>query len=268
MSVPASNAHSSVAVVFLLRWDDATWREHAVRFMRSYQAFHAGIDHRLYVALKGFETAGGVEEAGRILGGLDHQAIVVPEEGRDIGAYLAISQRLSEARVCFLNSHSEILGGHWLLKLDRNLDQPRVGMVGATGSYESLHALDPVFPAFPNPHLRTNAFMVDVSLFRDITADVKILGRRDAFLFESGQRSMTHRVLSRGLRVLTVGRNGRGYDVDWWPWSNGFRQGGQENLLVGDNQTRNFEILQRPERELMVRQTWGRHGRRDVLPGA
>jgi hypothetical protein len=109
--------------------------------------------------------------------------------------------------------------------------------------------------------------MLDVALLHRIAADIVIEGRRDAFLFESGPLSMTNRVLAKDLRVLTVGRNGRAYDIDWWPWSEGFRQGLQTNLLIGDNQTRHFDILQRPERELLARQSWGDYRSRTVLPG-
>ena len=257
----------TIAVVFLLRWEDAGWRAHARRFLASYAAFDAGVGHRLYIALKGFDTEAAVAEAAVLCAAVPHVPVVVEEAGRDIGAYLTMSRRIDEPRVCFLNSHSQILCDGWLLKLDRNLDAPGVGLVGATGSYESLHVIDPDFPAFPNPHLRTNGFMLDVALLHAITADVAIEGRRDAFMFESGALSMTNRVLARDLRVLTVGRNGRGYDIDWWPWSDGFRQGRQTNLLVGDNQTRHFDALQRPERDLLAGQSWGVYRSRSTLPG-
>ena len=256
----------TIAVVFLLRSLDAGWREHAARFLRSYKTFDAGLGHGLHVALKGFEDAESQAEAAAIFAGVAHRALVVPELGRDIGAYLWVSRALSESRVCFLNSHTQILASSWLRKLSDNLDRPAVGMVGATASFESLRPLNADFPAFPNPHMRTNGFMLDMALFRKITADVVIESRHDAFLFESGQLSMTNRVLNLNLAVLVVGRNGRGYDVAWWPWSEGFRQGEQGNLLIGDNQTRHFDLLQRPEKELLARQTWGGFRSRAALP--
>ena len=39
-----------------------------------------------------------------------------------------------------LNSHSEILSPDWLAELDRALDQPRSGLVGATGSWASTRS--------------------------------------------------------------------------------------------------------------------------------
>jgi hypothetical protein len=54
---------------------------------------------------------------------------------------------------------------------------------------------------------------------------------------------MTRQVQSRGLQTLVVGRNGQGYSPDSWPRSDTFRQHGQANLLIGDNQTRHFEAL-------------------------
>ncbi|MDG2528806.1 hypothetical protein [Caulobacter endophyticus] len=253
-------------VAFLLRRGDAAWREHAAAFLASYEAFDAGRSHRLLVILKDFENAGDEAEAHARLAGARYDALVVPEAGRDIGAYMAVARHLGDERVCFLNSHARVLCPGWLRQLDRHLDRPEVGMVGATASFESLRALDPAFPGFPNPHLRTNAFMVAAPLFREITADLPMVTRQDAFMFESGALSMTNRVLAAGRQVVVAGRNGRAYPVDWWPWSGGFRQGLQENLLVGDNQTRHFDRLPWPERVLLANATWGEFRSRTSPP--
>lgn len=54
-----------------------------------------------------------------------------------------------------------------------------------------------------------------------------------------------------------VGRNGRGYPPRWWPYSETFRQGTQANLLVGDNQTRNFNAMVWLEKIELSQATWG-----------
>jgi hypothetical protein len=59
---------------------------------------------------------------------------------QDLAAYLRAAQLLEHERLCFLNSYSEILVPDWLTKLNEALDQPRVGLVGATGSWASTRS--------------------------------------------------------------------------------------------------------------------------------
>ncbi len=96
--------------------------------------------------------------AAEIFDGLPFEAIETDDLSFDLGAYADALRSVGEDHICFLNTNSEINAPFWLAKLLRNLDTPGVGMVGATGSFESLHYINRLFPAYPNPHLRTNAF--------------------------------------------------------------------------------------------------------------
>ena len=61
---------------------------------------------------------------------------------------------------------------------------------------------------------------------------------------------MTAQVLARGERALVVGRDGEAYAPERWPESATFRSGGQANLLVADNRTRQWEEADAAEREI------------------
>jgi hypothetical protein len=95
------------------------------------------------------------------------------------------------------------------------------------------------WPRFPNPHLRSNGFMIRrdnlLQTFSEV-APTKLA----ALQFESGPLSLTNAVLASSRRVLLIGKNGT-YDIDQWPRSNIFRSGMQENLIISDNQTRDFD---------------------------
>jgi hypothetical protein len=65
---------------------------------------------------------------------------------------------------------------------------------------------------------------------------------------------------------MLVGRNGRAYPPEWWPFSDTFRQGQQENLLVADNITRTYDSSTWPEKQFLVQQTWGRFIREENVP--
>jgi len=191
-------------------------------------------------------------------GDLRPTVVDVDDLGFDLGAYRAAGSAIAEPYVCFLNSNSEILGDHWLRKLWTNLAAPQVGMVSATGSFESMNERNPEFPAFPNVHLRSNAFLISRTMFLELTDGRTVATKDDVWRMESGNEGMTRQIQRRGLGVAVVGRNGRGYAPRWWPLSGTFRLGRQDNLLIGDNQTRWFAALPGDQKSAIVQHTWGR----------
>jgi hypothetical protein len=255
---------ATIAVAFLVRGADLGWRSSCQRFLGSYRRFRPGVEHSLYVIFKGFDDASALNDATSLLSPVPYKPMFLPDDSFDIGAYIAWANQIDEDRVCMLNMSSELLAEDWLRKLAVNLALPNVGLVGATGSYESLHDLDEAIPVFPNIHIRSNAFMINRDSFCGIAKDHVIREKPDAYLFESGPRSMTRQVIAMGQEILLVGRNGRGYSPPWWPTSDTFRLGTQSNLLVGDNQTRNFAALPWMEKRRIEMSTWGKYIREEM----
>lgn len=109
------------------------------RFLASYQAHDAGAEHELVVLLNGVDRAqrGVLLEA---LGGTEHRLLQTEEPIQDLAAYAWVGSRLEHERLCFLNSYSTIRAQGWLGKLDRALDRPRAGLVGASGSWGSIRS--------------------------------------------------------------------------------------------------------------------------------
>ena len=256
------------------------------RFLRSYREHPSGAAHELAFLFKGFKGEGDTREYDGLVADLPHSREFIPDVGFDLHAYFGAAQRLKHDYLCFLNSYSRILGDEWLAKLHRCVVQEGVGLVGASGSWQSMAggyaahqnagrslgksrslpariikglldrrpgmlqrrvgfallklsgALRPGrnFPPFPNYHIRTNAFMgARATLLRIQLGPMRF--KFSAYKFESGIDSMTNQVLRLGLRVLVVGRDGKGYPPQLWHASNTFWQSRQENLLVADNQT-------------------------------
>ncbi|MFI5004961.1 MAG: hypothetical protein ACHQE6_08100 [Solirubrobacterales bacterium] len=109
------------------------------RFVRSYRAHPAGVEHELIVLLNNVSP----RQRPRLLAeleGVPHRLLVMPEPEQDLAAYAQAVRWLEHERLCFLNSHSEILAPDWLAMLDRALDQPHAGLVGATGSWASTRS--------------------------------------------------------------------------------------------------------------------------------
>jgi hypothetical protein len=232
------------------------------RFVRSYREHPAGLDHKLVVYLVGYARPEDAENDIAALADIEHEVVFLERDLLDLPIYALAAEALELPTLCFMNWHTEVLVPNWLATLHSLLERPEVGVVGATGSYEATMSRLPWrrrrWPGFPNPHLRTNAFMLQRELMRSLQWP-HVDNKRDAWTLESGYKGMTRQIQDRGLEVLIAGRDGKGYAPDEWPRSGTFRCGGQVNLLVADNRTRDWEQADPAEQERLTRLTWGPH---------
>lgn len=248
----ANSSGRDIAVVHLVR----AANEPAVlaRFLTSYLECPAGLPHRLVFLLKGFGSELPAQIS-QLVERVPHRKIHCRDAGYDISSYFHAAAQLVEPLVFFINSFSVVQGERWLSKLSCAYERSGAGLVGATGSWESMSfdaaqggrlrkvmavtctvPLRALFPPFPNPHLRTNAFFLARKDF--LAMQPRFMGSKlGAWLFESGRNSMTRQVLRNGRNVLVVGRDGSSYQPPEWSRSRTFWQSSQENLLIHDNRT-------------------------------
>lgn len=311
------------------------------RFLCSYKNFDPSVDHEFITVYKGF-TGSEINIAKKIFQNIEDRQISVNDEMTDIDSYLIAAESFHDIEIfCFLNTFSEIRKDGWLSFFFRAISIKDVGLVGATGSYESIltsnllnskviwltshHFLrynksihkqyksiiekhiphwvkkssiswmlssvqgdavnyrkvekyDPSFdtfwktltrddgcftflndsPSFPNPHIRSNAFMVKREhLFPILAAKSGIMTKNSSYLFEIGKKGLTNQIRSKGLRAVLVNNIGEIFDIPDWPKSQTFRLGKQEGLLIHDNQTRKFDELTPEERDILAYMTWG-----------
>jgi hypothetical protein len=112
------------------------------------------------------------------------------------------------------------------------------------------------FLPFPNPHIRSNGFMVQRERLLSFSS-AQVQKKLDACAFESGADSLTVQIRKAGLSAIIVDNNGRGYDVENWSTGQLFRVGNQGGLLLTDNQSRAFENMSAGARVTHARITWG-----------
>jgi hypothetical protein len=282
----------NVCVVYLARAGHGL--ESVTDFLRSYQQHPAQAEHDLVLLLKGFDRQAVPNEYRALLETVRHTVLFTPDEGFDVGSYFAAARQLEYTHFCFLNSYSVILDAGWLSKLLGTLSCPGVGLAGATGSWESHFSntrrpfptpepngrqmreprsiarsitsryrsyrneleLRTHFAPFPNPHLRTNAFVIA----RDLVLRLRVSPmqrKADTARFEAGRRSLTRQIFDMGLRALVVGRDGRAYEKDRWFESCTFRSGDQRNLLVEDNRTRQYREADAATKAWLQGLAWG-----------
>jgi hypothetical protein len=236
-------------------------------FLRSLEDHPAGEPHRLLALVNGLDRE--QEPASSVpvpVEGPAHEVLWLEENRIDLAVYRDVAEGIGEPYVCFMNSYCRPLADGWLRTMAAHARREDVGIVGTTGSYESFYSAArwPLrlrhrggFPPFPNPHVRTNGFMLRRSLMRELDWG-PVRRKRDAWRLESGYGSVTRQVHARGLRAVVVGRDGNAYDSDRWYESRTFRSGEQENLLVEDNRTRQFAEADPKTRQMLAERAWGR----------
>lgn len=258
------------------------------RFINSYRNHPAGMEHDLLLIFKGFAETDGLDDYYALLGDVAHRQFFVEDEGYDIGPYFQTATKFEYRYFCFLNSYSVLLAKDWLAKMYSHITRGDVGIVGATGSYESALTfylntnrrsvskrrpvkrlleecrrfiraarLNRNFAPFPNPHVRTNAFLCA----RQTLVQLRIKTPRtksDAEMFESGKEGLTGQILAMKLQALVVGRDGLAYPMTEWFESSTFRSGGQRNLLVADNRTEQYANADPETQSILASYAWGK----------
>jgi hypothetical protein len=209
------------------------------RFLASYEAHDAEVDHELVVVRKGE----GPEVEGQL---------TAPADCLDLGTYIWVARNYEAQRYLFLNTSSEILVDGWLKKMNRHLGGD-VGIVGATGSHGG--SVNGRIRA-PNPHVRTNAFMLERGLMLDLDWQEPIVEKQDAYDVEHGPKSLTTQIRDRGLEAVLVGRDGKGYPCGQWSESRTFCLAEQENRMIEDNATRRYMNNHHTGRYKLSRFAW------------
>ncbi|MBC8074566.1 MAG: hypothetical protein H7Y32_00695, partial [Chloroflexales bacterium] len=108
-------------------------------FLDAYRSHPAHIDHELLLLFKGFRNRSQLQAYQALLHDTPYRALYLADVGFDIGPYAVAAQRFEHRYFCFLNSFSAPLADGWLASLYRQLLRPGVGLVGASGSWESAY---------------------------------------------------------------------------------------------------------------------------------
>jgi hypothetical protein len=247
-------------------------------FLRSYAEHPAGLEHDLVIVLNGER---GQTSDPRVresllapLAGVEHRLIALERPMLDMPAYGTALRELEHEQICLLNSYSVLLADRWLALLSRALEQPDVGIAGATGSFESqaewvrgrvrhwpyqlagLKRARRDYPRFPNPHLRTTGIIASRALLAALDLH-EATDKRATYLLESGREGLTRRVAEVGMRAVVVGADGRPCEPDLWAQSATYRSSRQQNLLISDNRTREWDAARPRLKRRLSRDAWG-----------
>jgi hypothetical protein len=284
----SNNGNNAVSVVHLV------WIDFGIdlfkRFLESYKKYPAGYPHDLVLLFNGVSDDKEIQPYLDLVLqiGLKFQSHVNYKRDQDLTAYFWVAERIATPYILFLNSYAELLQADWLAKYMHQASNPEVGIVGASGSWLSYYRTvlnrnswhwersksfaqnikkyrtlskavfywKWLFPDFPNPHIRTNAFLISRDLMLQVETK-SMESKFSAYLLESGNKSITRQILAKGKRVLVIDRQGVAFEPEDWDKAKVFWISTQENLLVSDNQTAIYDQLDSNGKKEFTFNAWG-----------
>ncbi len=259
-------------------------------FISSYCKYNSGHPHQLVLLFNGVSKEEEITPYLKIIAEkkIPFQKLIHYGSCHDLDAYFWAAAQLDSRYLLFLNSYSVILDEGWLERFMLQKEVKNVGIIGATGSWQSYYRTVFInnswrwenarsvkenirkfkllikasiywrflFPDFPNPHIRTNAFMME----REVMVSLKrkpIKKKFAAYKLESGVNSLTAQVLAKGMEVVVVDRWGRSYKKGEWAQARIFWKENQQDLLISDNQTRKYDQADEKTRTWLSLLAWG-----------
>jgi hypothetical protein len=271
-----------VAVVYLARGKDTPWTAYE-NFFSSYQAFPAGLSHDLVILLKGWTCEKQLNKFKHLGSTVAAKFIELPDDGFDWGAYFRAANVLEYDYLSFFNTYCEFLHAEWLRIMHKGFEFNATGAVGCTGSWESMlpsfnfmmgyflqyaYSIKDLarwlknhmfFPRYPNPHMRSNAFIIRRKTMLAFASECRIPANKEqAYALESGFAGLTRFLCKKGLPPLVAGADEKYYSWNDWDKNRIFRQNDCSNLLVADNQTRDFAMRSEAEKAIFMASTWKR----------
>ena len=276
-----------VSVVYLI------WIPFGVELFRnfaiSYKKYNSGFEHRLILLFNGVNSSDETNPFHEVAKQFNLAYIsFIKQNGLDLEAYFWLAGQSDSNYLLFLNSFSLILNDNWLLKLMQHASRPKVGIISPSGSYQSYYSTvfrnnswkwdnnkllkenylkyklliktifywRFLFPSFPNPHIRTNAFLISRELFLSLKRK-KLKNKFMAYRLESGYNSITRQIIKKGYEALIVDKNGEAYKITEWGKANIFWKGNQEDLLIGDKQTEQYRLANNATKNKLNQIAWG-----------
>lgn len=265
--------------------------EHFNCFIESYSKFSSNVKHQLVIALKGCNHNDEiVTHCKKIFDDkkIEPQFLFVPNLGFDINAYQYILNQINTTYAICFNTKSIILHENWLDIYQEHCNE-KLGIIAATASFQShlstvlneenwfynfekkltenlkkyllLLKANTVwrfyYKKFPNPHVRTNAFLVNKAIFLSLDIKNPLTSKRKAYVLESGFYSITNQLLQKKLIVGIIDKNGKFFDVKNANLSNTFWKNNQEDLLIEDNQTALYRNASNSEKKELSLLAWG-----------
>jgi hypothetical protein len=204
------------------------------------------------------------------------------DDGFDLGTYFKILKYVDEEYIYFFNSTSRIVDDNFFKFSINAMFDKKLGLLGWAGSFGTLRPsikkiffklkiniiinknfintikdllIDVIafprhlylyknFPKFPNPHVRSNAFLIKKDLYEEFSKISKYPETKiEACELESGKNGLTKFVQKKGYDVKVVNSKNKIFDIRECDKSETWRTGDRQHVLVADNGTFFYEKM-------------------------
>jgi hypothetical protein len=204
------------------------------------------------------------------------------DDGFDLGTYFKVLKYVDEEYIYFFNSTSRIIDDNFFkFSINAMLDK-KLGLLGWAGSFGTLRPsikkiffklkinininknfmnaiknllIDIIafpyhlylyknFPKFPNPHVRSNAFLIKKDLYEEFSKISKYSETKiESCELESGKNGLTKFVQKKGYDVKVINSKNKIFDIRECDKSETWRTGDKQHVLVADNGTLSYEKM-------------------------
>jgi hypothetical protein len=219
---------SSIVCVYVFPTVPGPHFENAVRFISSYIMNPAGADHRLVVVSNGGPPTVDMQALIAMLP-IQAEIFIHDNSGWDIGAFQAAAHAYPCDMMVFFGTTAYLRGPGWLRRMVEAFEhRGKAGLYGSTANQGN-----PGVGVFP--HIRTTGFWLSPAIMN--MYPLRVTDPSQRYPAEHGPHCLTEWCRAQGYRAWMVAWNG---EYEWPYWDsvqNGYHQGNQSNLIVGDRMT-------------------------------
>lgn len=216
-----------IAIVYIYPEGGANGHfEKAIKFLQTYAEHGAGTGHDTVIVCNGGPVNAETEF---LFSAMPNVSFLAHDDsGMDIGGFQAAARAHDCDLMVFFGGNTYFRRGGWLIKMVQAYEQHGDTLYGSTGNQGDMR-----FNVYP--HVRTTGFWMRRALFNSYP--VRITQNSQRYEFEHGRTGLTSWIVGTGRHPYIVAWDGAYslYGCDSIP--NGFHQGDQSNILIGDRLT-------------------------------
>ena len=245
------------------------------KFIKSYKKFKAGSRHKLLICFKQLPKKELTKRL-LLLKKINYFIDPININDHEWGSLKRVCQFYLKNYIFFMNDYSYPITSNWLKYFHKFKENKMI--IGCTASKSSnfnnsfyRNHKDNYFkaflkiiyfffkiPRFPNPHLRSTAFLIKAKDYLEFIKDKNISFKIQSLALESGYDGLTNFFKKKGYKIKVLNRFGNLFDLDNGILSKTFASYNQEGLIISDNQTRTYDKLSFKNKVKKRKQSWGK----------
>lgn len=196
----------------------------AIRFLKTYHEFPAGIDHEMLIVCNG--GAGISDEAQFIFSSIQNCRFMHHDNsGYDVGAFQQAAAENPCDLMVFFGASTYLKGPNWLLRMAEAYNKHGVAQFGVMGNRGVRHV-------GVEPHIRTTGFWCPPRLMNEYPH--RITRPEQRYGFEHQKHCFTSWLKSRRINSWVVSWTNEYLEPQWDSIENGYHRGDQSSMLCGD----------------------------------